>query len=211
MRTKSRIIESLIAITIIAFIFMITTGYFISSFMRCKQTLDAIQNEYDKIVDELDSARNELTTTQENYQIEIEKSTKLNEELNNTIEDLNNVNLELAAANSTISDLKSEEYRLVYMGDFKITYYCDERRAHICGGNGVTASGKPTEVGVTAAADWGVLPKGSKVYIQNVGWREIQDIGGGVNGQHVDVLVNTHSEALSLGTSSEGVWLLIQK
>ena len=96
------------------------------------------------------------------------------------------------------------------MGDFKITYYCDERYSHICGGNGVTASGKATEVGVTAAADWSVLPKGSKVYIQNVGWKEIQDVGGAVNGKHIDVLVNQHQKALDIGTHYEGVWLLVK-
>lgn len=126
-------------------------------------------------------------------------------------DELNYKNEQLGDAIITINNLKNDEYELIYVGDFKITYYCDERYDHICGGNGVTASGKPTEVGVTAAADWSVLPKGSKIYIQNVGWREVQDIGGGVNGQHVDVLVHGHQEALNIGTSTEGVWLLVEK
>lgn len=126
-------------------------------------------------------------------------------------DELNLKNEQLGAAIITINDLKNDEYELIYVGDFKITYYCDERYPHICGGNGVTASGKPTEVGVTAAVDWSVLPKGSKIYIQNVGWREVQDVGGAVNGKHVDVLVHNHQEALNLGTSTEGVWLLVEK
>ena len=134
---------------------------------------------------------------------------KINTQIIN--DELNLKNAQLGDAIITISNLKNEEYELVYVGDFKITYYCDERYDHICGGNGVTASGKPTEVGVTAAADWSVLPKGSQIYIQDVGWREVQDIGGGVNGEHVDVLVRSHQEALNLGTHSEGVWLLVKK
>lgn len=119
--------------------------------------------------------------------------------------------MDLAQAQATVQDLKNEEYELMYMGEFKITYYCDERRNHICGGNGITASGKSTEVGVTAAADWSALPKGSMVYIEGVGYREIQDKGSAVKKNHIDVLVESHSEALSLGTKSEGVWLLVKK
>lgn len=126
-------------------------------------------------------------------------------------DELNYKNAQLGDAIITINNLKKDSYELVYVGDFRITYYCDERYDHICGGNGITASGKPTEVGVTAAADWSVLPEGSKIYIQNVGWREVQDIGGGVNGKHVDVLVHSHQEALNLGTSTEGVWILVEK
>ena len=118
---------------------------------------------------------------------------------------------ELNDSNQTIADLKNEEYELIYMGDFKISYYCNELYLHTCGGTGTTASGKKTEVGVTAAADWSVLPKGSMVYIENVGFREIQDKGGAVKGKHIDVLVDLHSEAQKLGVDSEGVWLLIKK
>lgn len=113
--------------------------------------------------------------------------------------------------NQTLEDLKSDEYELVYMGDFKITYYCDSRHNHVCGGTGITASGKRTDVGTTIAADWSVLPKGSSVYIENIGWREVQDKGGGVNGKHIDVLVTTHSEAVDAGVDNEGVWLLVKK
>lgn len=118
---------------------------------------------------------------------------------------------ELEKANDMIEDLKNDEYELVYMGEYKISYYCDERRSHICGGSGKTASGKPTEVGVTAAADWSVLPKGTQVYIENIGWREIQDRGSAVKGKHIDVLVELHDEANKLGRDQEGVWLLIKK
>lgn len=117
----------------------------------------------------------------------------------------------LSISNQTIENLKSNEYELAYLGEFKITHYCDERRQHICGGTGITASGIPTEVGWTAAADWDVLPKGSIVYIDGIGFREIQDVGGSVNGKHIDVLVERHQEALNLGFSQKEVWILIRK
>lgn len=178
-------------------VFMTMAILFSWEIVGLNQKLEIVQNE-------LIVTQDELTTTKENYQIEIEKTVGLSASLGNACK-------ELEEANTIIADLKSDEYKLVYMGGFKITYYCDERRDHICGGNGVTASGKPTEVGVTAAADWSVLPRGSMVYIEGVGFREVQDVGGGVNGGHIDVLVQTHQEALSLGTDHEGVWLLIKK
>lgn len=154
--------------------------------------------------DELTVAQAELIAVNGNLLLERRKMSELGIELDRATK-------ELGAANATISDLKAIEYELVYMGDFKITYYCDERRNHICGGNGVTASGKETEVGVTAAADWNVLPNGSVVYIDGVGFREITDVGGAVNGNHIDVLVQGHNEALDRGVEHQDVWLLIKK
>lgn len=156
-------------------------------------------------IDKLTATQEELAITTENLQLESRKSSELGVKLNRATK-------ELAAANETILDLKSTEYEFVYMGDFKITYYCDSSYEHICGyGDYLTASGKETEVGWTAAADWDVLPNGSLVYIDGVGFREITDVGGAVNGKHIDVLVQEHSEALDLGIAQEDVWLLIKK
>lgn len=146
----------------------------------------------------------ELAVTAENLQLECEKSSQLAVQLEHATKSLD-------TANDTISALKNTEYKLVYMGDFKITYYCDEEFEHICGyGDHLTASGKSTEVGWTAAADWSVLPEGSVVYISGVGFREITDVGGAVKGERIDVLVEKHDEALGSGTSFEDVWLLIK-
>lgn len=166
--------------------------------------INLITEDLSEKTQQLEKTKDELLIVQENLQIEIDKSVELNEEIKN-------IKTELGAAQVTIETLKNDEYELTYIGGFKITYYCDERYQHICGGNGVTKSGKSTEVGVTAAADWAVLPKGSKVYIEGIGFREIQDVGGGVDGHHIDVLVKSHDEAISLGTSIKGVWILTKK
>lgn len=195
----------LVAMTsIIIFILSVLLGVFIRENNQKSKELKNVQTDYVAITEKLNTIQNELLIVQEHLQIEAERSIGLSEALEN-------VNKNLEEANATIADLKNEEYELVYMGDFKITYYCDERYQHICGGNGITASGKPTEIGVTAAADWGILPKGSMVYIENIGFREIQDRGGAVNDKHIDVLVQGHQEALNLGTHYNGVWLLVKK
>lgn len=113
---------------------------------------------------------------------------------------------------TTINTIKSDEYEFVYMGDFKYTYYCDERYSHICGyGIGLTASGKPTEVGWTVAADTSVLPMGSIIYVENIGFREVMDVGGAVKGNHIDILMTTHAECFEQTIIKGGVWVLVKK
>ena len=97
----------------------------------------------------------------------------------------------------------------VPLGDYLVTAYCVEEYPHVCGGNGVTASGTKPTPGITAAADWGQLPAGSVVYITGVGIRVIEDSGSAVTGNVLDVAVATHVEALSWpGYGHHEVWLL---
>lgn len=197
MKTDNYIIKSLIVVTIIAFIFIILTSYFV---WDCSQ----IRKELVSAQEQLKITQEDLYTYKEAYE-EALANAQYEYEVNELLE------MDLAEAEETIYNLKNEEYEFVYMGDFKITYYCNELYEHICGGSGVTASGKETVVGVTAAADWSVLPKGSKIYIEGIGFREVQDVGGGVKGNHIDVLVETHDDAISRGVNVDGVWVLIKK
>lgn len=158
----------------------------------------------------------ELHDARKQINVEIDKYNELDAEYNLAVdkhqEELEVVNNELNTANATIADLKSDEYELVYIGDYKLTHYCDERYKHICGwGIGLTASGANTEVGRTIAVDPNIIPYGTQVYIEGYGWRVAEDCGGAVKNNHIDILVNTHDEALSLGTKTGGVWMLVHK
>ena len=146
----------------------------------------------------------ELTAAQESLHIESQKAIDLNQELNEAKK-------ELEVANTIVADLKDSEYELVYMGDFKLTHYCNETYKHICGGNGITATGTKTTVGTTIAVDPRVIPYGTQVYIEGYGWRTAQDCGGAVKQKQIDILVDTHSQALSMGTTHGGVWILVKK
>ena len=160
--------------------------------------MEEYETELLETYEELNAYKNDFVFARDSLIAEQDKNVLLLEELNK--------------AKDTVNTLKSEEYELVYIGDFKITYYCDSSYEHICGyGKHITASGKKTEVGWTAASDWGVLPNGTIVYISGIGFREIMDAGGAVNGNHIDVLVQEHQEALNLGTSYKDVWVLIKK
>ena len=194
------------------FIMIIGFTSFGINIYKASQVVDSLKEELINNQTLLSSTMNELDATKENLLTEIEKSTKLNESLKSTQAELEIINAELETANTTIADLTSEEYEFVYMGNFKYTYYCDERYEHICGyGIGKTASGKPTEVGWTVAADTSVLPMGSIIYVEGIGFREVMDRGGGVNENHIDILMETHNECFKQTIVKGGVWILVKK
>ena len=148
-------------------------------------------NQYDLVIEKLNMS-----------QLSLEEEAKKYEKLS----------LKLDAANEMLTDLKSTEYELVYIGEYKISHYCVERYAHICGGgNGITATGTTVTPGRTIAVDSSYIPYGSQVYIEGYGWRTAEDCGGGIHGKHIDMAVNTHDEAMSLGVKYTGVWLLVRK
>lgn len=55
------------------------------------------------------------------------------------------------------------------------------------------------EEGVTIAADWSVYSPGTILYIEDIGERTVQDRGGAISGQKIDVFFNSHEDALRFG------------
>lgn len=199
------------AAIVLVLILTIIAGYFMWRTYEANNSLDVVRNNLNSTMSKLDIVENNLSNTIERLQEEIFKSSKLEESLNSANEELAKVNEELELANTTIEDLKSNEYNLVYLGNFKLTQYCCEEYEHICGtGNGITATGTKVTVGRTIAVDPKVIPYGTKVYIEGFGWRVAEDCGGAVKGNHIDIAAKTHNEALSIGTRSGGVWMLVK-
>lgn len=62
-----------------------------------------------------------------------------------------------------------------------------------------TASGAIAEEGVTIAADWDVYPPGTVLYTEGMGEYTVQDRGGAISGQKIDVFFNNHEDALRFG------------
>ena len=153
----------------------------------------------------LESAQEELVLVTEKLHKESRKSDELAVELDCVTKDL-------GTANETILALKNTEYELVYMGEFKLTHYCTEEYRHICGlGAGITATGTKVTAGRTVAVDPTVIPYGTQIYIEGYGWRTAEDCGGAVKNKQIDIAVDTHDNALSMGTTNGGVWMLIKK
>ena len=86
------------------------------------------------------------------------------------------------------------------LGIFTVTHYCRENYPHICndGDSTKTATGTTPTPGRTIAADPNVLPYGTKVLINGHEYI-VEDCGGAIQQNRIDILVDTHAEALQLG------------
>lgn len=97
--------------------------------------------------------------------------------------------------------------------DCTITYYCAEQYKHICGlGMGITATGAECVPNAMVAVDTSVIPLHSQVLV-DFGNGEIycyvaEDVGGAIKGNHIDIMVETHEEALSRGKHTATVYFI---
>lgn len=89
---------------------------------------------------------------------------------------------------------------------FVLTAYCPCEKC--CGKtDGITASGVKAVEGVTIAADTSVLPFGTKVIIDGNTYI-VQDRGGAVKGNRIDVFFDSHEKALQFGRQTKEVTIL---
>ena len=79
------------------------------------------------------------------------------------------------------------------------TAYCPCKNCCGSGASGITASGARPREGVTIAADWDILPEGTIVEIQDIGYRMVQDTGSAIKGHRIDIYFEEHEKALEFG------------
>ncbi len=116
--------------------------------------------------------------------------------------DVNDVPINLASGSDIyihdgIAYTKGKE-----MGKFSLSGYCACTK---CGtGTGLTASGKKVRENHTIAADWKVLPKGTVIILEDAVGKDgqiydgvyvVEDRGGGVKNNHLDIYRPTHELA----------------
>lgn len=103
--------------------------------------------------------------------------------------------------------VEPEAPELVSLGKFTVYAYCPCEKC--CGqwSGGPTASGVMPEEGRTVAADWDVLPAGTEIYIDGVGWRTVEDTGGGISGNTLDLYMKDHQAALEWGVQEVEVFV----
>ena len=91
-----------------------------------------------------------------------------------------------------------------------VTFYCAEKYPHICGtGDGIAYDGTPVLPWATCAVDPSVIPLGSTVLVDvgdGEGLRYFRANDTGVKGDHIDICVSTHAEALRLGIQTSTVY-----
>jgi 3D (Asp-Asp-Asp) domain-containing protein len=66
---------------------------------------------------------------------------------------------------------------------------------------GITASGVRASHG-TIAADTDLYPFGSIMYVEGYGYGVVQDRGGDIKGEHIDLFFHSHREAVEWGKQS---------
>ena len=111
-------------------------------------------------------------------------------------------------------DMAVQDY--VSLGEFKLTSYCACEKC--CGywatirpldENGdpivYTASGAVARQGVTVAADTSILPFGTVILIGGEEFT-VQDVGGGVDGKHIDIYFEDHRAALEFGVKYKEIY-----
>ena len=90
--------------------------------------------------------------------------------------------------------------------EYVITAYCPCVKC--CGkSDGITASGEKAIEGMTVAMDKSI-PFGTKIYIDGVGERIVQDRGGAIKGNRIDLYFDSHQEALNFGRQTKQVTIL---
>lgn len=133
-------------------------------------------------------------------------------ELQETIEERNNrIDLLILASSRLESSMKDYKQAITALRDkpdlmveeVTITFYAplDPNAVEgMCysGDPTVTASGAKSTPGITIAADPSI-PFGTLVWIEDFGYRVVQDRGGSIKGNRIDIMVDTKKEALELG------------
>ena len=86
--------------------------------------------------------------------------------------------------------------------NFKLTGYCS---CYSCseGWGRQTKSGRNAKSNHTIATDLTVLPLYTEVYISGMGEYTVEDVGGGVRGNHIDVYCDYHSQCYNIKSSSK--------
>lgn len=118
---------------------------------------------------------------------------------------------------STPTDSEQKEPELVSLGEYRLTAYCGCSKC--CGKWGenrpVDADGKPivytanqtiAKEGVTVAADINVLPYGTKIIIDGHQYI-VQDRGGSIKGNRIDIYFESHQSALEFGVQHKEIFI----
>lgn len=107
----------------------------------------------------------------------------------------------------TLQTNEENNQSLKSLGIFKLTFYCPCPKC--CGkwAGGATASGKYPETGRTIAVDPSVIPLGSNVVINGHTYIA-EDTGSGIEGNRIDVFMDSHQAALDRGVEYAEVFLL---
>ena len=102
----------------------------------------------------------------------------------------------------TQAEIRAWLDKLGVMPETTVSYYAPlDPKATIChnGDPTHTATGTYPTAGRTIAVDPSVIPLGSRVYIEGIGWRVAEDKGGKIKNNKIDLCMNTAKECYEWG------------
>lgn len=122
-----------------------------------------------------------------------------------------------AKEEETLPDFESEKIddsifeNSIRLDDVTVTHY--DPCVKCCGKtDGITATGVHVTPYYTVAVDPDIIPLGSDVMVDYgdgvIHYYKAEDTGGGVKGNHIDLCVTEHDEALELGVRYATVWFV---
>lgn len=109
----------------------------------------------------------------------------------------------------TVTDAPEEtqsEPQMVSLGMFRATAYCPCEKCNGEWANGITATGATAKSNHTIAVDPNVIPYGTTVIVNGQEY-VAEDCGGGINGNEIDIFMDSHTEALDHGVRTVEVFV----
>lgn len=124
----------------------------------------------------------------------------------NTVRSNYNLLVQKTLAAKEAAQQQNNSQQKVSLGKYKLTFYCSCSKC--CGKtDGITASGAIAKEGRTIAAPSNI-PLGTKIYIEGWGTYIVEDRGGSINGNKIDIYVSSHSKALQCGVKYANVYIV---
>lgn len=206
---KNKILLKKICITIILILItLIIALNTLNILAKEKEKINNIHNSYnirlletDKILQEKDTLLEEKQKLINNLEKEKKQKEEEINKLNNEIQLLNKKNKQVTSrsgssktATTSVSVQPVKEEKWIWAN---VSAYCSCKKC--CGKtNGITASGTKATAGRTIAA-----PKnysfGTKIEIKGMGTYIVEDRGGAITGNKIDVYFDSHQKALKFG------------
>lgn len=113
--------------------------------------------------------------------------------------------LYVEAAEPTATPTSKPDYIIKSLGVYEWTAYCPCMEC--CGKtDGITASGVKAVEGVTIAADTSILPFETTVIMDGHEYI-VQDIGGAIKGNRIDLYFDSHQDALDFGRQWKEIYI----
>lgn len=193
-------------------IFIMTLSV-ISISVYCLIVMKNISEAMIKITENMNSSTESINSKLDEQSKAIEENNKSTEEKINSLEDKveetsskvtsrsGTIRRESSSSSVKVSNESSSSSKVNNSDGvwttFNVSAYCGCSKC--CGkSNAITASGARATQGITIAASSNYA-FGTKIYLEGLGTYTVQDRGGAIKGNKIDVYFDSHSQALAFG------------